>query len=79
MASLAEIIEEGERLLDHEHYHTQSEMGGYLWQHGPRLLAVAKAAVEMRRSVTLAQEREWAAKLDALIEDAAVRGEEEKV
>jgi hypothetical protein len=46
--TLAEIVQEGERLLDREHYHTDVELSGYFYQHGPALLAVARAAVEMR-------------------------------
>ena len=48
MSTLAEIIEEGKRILNPEGRYTSVEMGAFFIEHGPRLLAVAEAAVEAR-------------------------------
>ena len=48
MASdLAAVLEEGERLLDRERFHSDDELAGYFWQHGPRLLKIAREAEDL--------------------------------
>lgn len=46
---LAEIVAEGKKLTDREGFHGNHELGRFFWQHGPRLLAVAEAAMEAER------------------------------
>jgi len=77
VASLAAIIEEGERR--HAEATSLQGMSAYMrWlaEHGTRLLAVARAAVEV---VDADESEGWCRTLDArLALRAAVRGEEEK-
>ena len=46
LPDLSAILDEGERLIDPEHYHTSEEMGGYFYKHGPLLLRLARAGAD---------------------------------
>lgn len=48
--TLAELIEEGERLSDPNFTGPNRQRDLFWDEHGPRLLAVARAAVEMKRA-----------------------------
>lgn len=82
--TLAEIIAEGKKLTDREGFHGNHELGRFFWQHGPRLLAVAEAAVRYTDALDdydhtddgdFVQQRALLTQTEAALR-AAVRGEE---